>query len=100
MPSGAKTGSCGKGGNLGLAGLDEKFGFVLDGTSPENRTRAIHIRLTFTILRENSVDNKKYYSCFCMKIGFDISCILSSYDISCKLSPKETIFIKGQILFS
>ena len=40
-------------------------------------------------------------SSFLEKIGFDISCKLSlGFDISCKLSPKETICINCQILFS
>ena len=48
--------------------------------------------LTLCMLGKNSADAiLKYFSYFSEKIG---------YDTSCKLSPKETICMKCQILFS
>ena len=47
---------------------------------------------TFTNLKANSEDDKLMtFSYFSQKTGFDLSC---------KLSPLETICMKGQILFS
>ena len=46
---------------------------------------------TFTNLKANSEDDKLMtFSYFSQKTGFDLSC---------KLSPLETICMKGQILF-
>ena len=59
---------------------------------PKNRLQISSQLLTHCMLKKNSADNiLKYFSYFSKKIGFDTSC---------KLSPKETICMKCQILFS